>query len=185
MLRRPQALEPVALAEIGAGRAVVAVAVHHQYERLLERRHEEDGGVRMVVRNVDDRRQRGGAEAAGEVAHQEMIEEYDIVLLRGVRAGQRQAEAQREAAQQERRERPAQQPQVPRRGYAVDIAEIDTQVLEAGGEGLLGNFFVFLTRLKRSSSSTSSGAPSLRKAMPLSWVLATIPSIRKARTPLS
>ena len=142
--RRPQAFEPVALAEIGAGRAVVAIAVHHQHERLLERRHEEDGGVRIVVRNVDDRRQRGGAEAAGEVAHQEVIEEYDIVLLRGVRAGQRQAEAQREAAQHDRRERPAQQPQVPRRGYAVDIAEIDAQVLEAGREGLLGELLRLL-----------------------------------------
>ena len=135
---RPQALEPVAPAEIGARRAVVAVAVHHQYQSLLERRHEEAGGVRIVVGNVDDRREWSRTQAPADIARQDMVEKDDIVLLRGVRSRQREGEAERKAAQQEPCERPAQEPQVPRRGYAIDIDEVEAQLLEAGREGQLG-----------------------------------------------
>jgi hypothetical protein len=45
-----------------------------------------------------------------------------------------------------------------------------------------GNRKVCFSRLKRSSSRTSVGTPSLSNARPESWVLVTIPSIRKAIT---
>ena len=47
---RPDALQPVAAADIGAARAVVAVAVHDEHQRLLERGDEEHGGMRVVMR---------------------------------------------------------------------------------------------------------------------------------------
>src|SRR5262245_34328435 len=47
----------------------------------------------------------------------------------------------------------------------------------------LGNFLVFLVRLKRSSSKISSGTPFCKSAIPLSWVLATTPRTFTASTP--
>ena len=47
---RPRALEPVAPPDVRAARAVVAVAVHHQHERFLERRGKEHGRMGVVMR---------------------------------------------------------------------------------------------------------------------------------------
>ena len=61
----PAAFEPVAAADVGAGGRHVSEAVHHQHCRLLERRGEEDGGVRVVVADLDDGRQPGDGRSAG------------------------------------------------------------------------------------------------------------------------
>ena len=53
----PDAVQPVAPAHIGAAGAIVAVAVHDENERLLERRDKEHRGVGVVMGHVDDGRQ--------------------------------------------------------------------------------------------------------------------------------
>ena len=118
---RPDALQPVAAAHIRAARAFVAVAVHDHNQRLLERGDKEHGGMRAVVRNIDDRRNLHIAEEPAHIALQIMVEQNDLVLLRGVRAGHRQAQAQRKAAQKNRSKRLAQQPHIPRRRQDVDV----------------------------------------------------------------
>jgi hypothetical protein len=54
--------------------------------------------------------------------------------------------------------------------------------LDAAVRERKGNRLVCFSRLKRSSSKTSVGTPSLSNASPESWVLVTIPSMCKAIT---
>ena len=77
-----------------------------------------------------------------------MLEQDDLVLLGGMRARMREAEAQREAAQQDRGERLAQQPLVPRRRHDIDVGEREPQVLETGREAEPREFLGLLAAIE-------------------------------------
>ena len=85
----------------------------------------------MVMRYVDDRRDPVCRARPGQIALEEIIERKDMAVLRGVRAGQCQGKAQRQASEQDRRVRPAQQPQIPRRRDYVNVAQGYVEIGEA------------------------------------------------------
>ena len=130
----PAAFEAVAAADIGAGGRHVAEAVHDQHGRLLERRGEEDGGVGVVMADLDDRRQPGEAEPPAQLVLEPERQEHDAAVLRRVRARPQQAEAGGQVAQDGLGERPAQRPRVPGRRHDVDVADAELQLRQGGLE---------------------------------------------------
>ena len=130
----PAAVEPVAAADIGAGGRNVAEAVHDQHRRLLERRGKEDRGMRVVMADLDDRRQPGEAEPPAQLVLEPGREEHDAAVLRRVRARVQQAEAGWQVPQDRLGERPAQLPRVPGRRHDIDIADVELQLREGGLE---------------------------------------------------
>ncbi len=135
LARVPEPFEPVALADVGAGRGIVPVAVHDEDQRLLHRRYVERGGVRVVMPDVHDLGQsRARSEVGAQPPPQILVQQHDLVLLRPVRCRREQAEAQREPAQELLQREPAQLGHVPRRRHDVDVGKAELQVFAQRGE---------------------------------------------------
>ena len=78
--------------------------------------------------DIDDRRQRTGAQVLAQASLEILIEEHDLVLLRDVRARQQERQAERKPAADDRQEGAPQLANVPGRGDGIDIIDADGQL---------------------------------------------------------
>jgi hypothetical protein len=118
--------------------SVVAIAVHHNHGCFLERRYEEHRRMRLVMADVDDRRQAASRKGALEPSLQPEIQESDAGVLHCVGPRMREAQGCRKAAKQDRGKRAPQPRDVPGRGDVIDLGKAATIVAEEDAERVTG-----------------------------------------------
>ena len=173
----PMALQPVAGSDVGAGGRIVPIAVHDQNSRVFERGHKEDRGMRIMVTDFDDRGQLPDIEVLSQPRRQQIGQYEGTAALERMRlrpntlrlAGSRPIAAWKKV----RLNRRLIQGVVMMSTFSSRRpARSKPSVSESEGKCC-----VCFCRLKRSSSRTKAGTPSLSNATPESWVEVTMPRI--------
>ena len=119
----PLAFEPVPDADKGACGRIIAIPVHDQDRRVLERRYKVDRGMRLVVSNTYDLGPPTAAEMSPEILAEVKIQEHDPAILRRVSARLEQVEAGRKISQYRREKAASQPPNVPRCCDDIDVLQ--------------------------------------------------------------
>src|SRR5215510_932081 len=123
----PQALEPIAAADVSASRRHVTIAVHDQHRRLLEGRREEDGCVCVVVADIDNLRQSCQPDHAAQVKREPEWEKDDATVLCGVRAWPEQRQTRGQPAEYCLGKSSPQLSDIPGRGDYIEVADAKAQ----------------------------------------------------------
>ncbi len=129
VLRDP--LDAIAKAGICRLSRLIAIAVHHQDGRFVEGRHEEGGGVRIVVTHLHDLRQFAlGAEVPKQAPPQAIRHGDDERGLGRPGARRNEIETGGKAIANGAKHHPPQRSHVPWRGDHIDLGEAQASIVD-------------------------------------------------------